>query len=344
MADDLFDESTMTFGEHIEALRVHMISALKGVVLVGCVMVFFGQNVVKIIVDPVEKQLHTYYTEHLTKRTQQMEQRQQDLPAEAREWVAFEATFSPEQLERLAQAIAPDQKASVKPEPITLTVNAPIGNLLQKLALPMADLMGRFKLKTLSAQEAFMIYFKAVLGASIVASSPWVFYQLYSFIAVGLYAHERRFVHLTLPFSVCLFLLGVGTCFFLVFPAMLKFFLAANDWIDLEPDFRLSEWVGFAVLLTIIFGAVFQMPLLMLMLERVGIVTHDQLAGKRRIAWFVNFIVAAMITPGGDPNTMVLLAIPMCFLFELGLFLMRYFQKRNPFAVEDPTADREEFF
>lgn len=109
--------------------------------------------------------------------------------------------------------------------------------------------------------------------------------------------------------------------------------------MDIEPEFRLSEWVGFAVMLMLIFGVMFQMPLMMLMLERVGIISHDMLVGKRRMAVFVNCVIAAVVTPGGDPNTMILLALPMCVLFELGLFLMRYFDKKNPFAVKEPTFE-----
>ncbi|MGL5095143.1 MAG: twin-arginine translocase subunit TatC, partial [Planctomycetia bacterium] len=87
---------------------------------------------------------------------------------------------------------------------------------------------------------------------------------------------------------------------------------------------------------------VFQMPLLMLMLERVGVISYEMLAGQRKIAVLVNFIIAATITPGGDPNTMVLLAIPMCLLFELGLLLMRYFRRSDPFAVGDPSEELAE--
>ena len=163
--------------------------------------------------------------------------------------------------------------------------------------------------------------------------------QIYSFIAVGLYAHERRFVNLSLPFSVALFLLGVSTCYFLIFPYMLQFFLGANDWMDLEPEIRLSEWVGFAVMLTIIFGVMFQLPLFMLILERVGIVLARTTRRQTQNGESSPTSSSAAIATPADPTTQVFLALPMCLLFELGLFLMRYFEKRNPFAVESPDDD-----
>ena len=364
MTDDLFEDGSMSFGEHIEELRIHLIRALKGLLVAFLVMIPLGHEVVKLITDPVEAQLKAFNRRRFEKLANHLSstdmtttddtarlatERTQvdgndalvglDVPD-----VKFQVTLAGDEVAKLARAINPAAEAPSDPKPLILELITSASGLVDQIALPMATVLGKSRMRTLSAQEGFMVYFKAVLGAAIVVASPWLFYQIYSFISVGLYAHERRFVNLTLPFSVILFLMGVAVCFYIVFPAMLKFFLTANEWMDLEPEFRLTEWVGFAVMLTIIFGAVFQMPLLMLMLERVGIVTHDQLAGKRKIAILVNFCVAAMITPGGDPNTMALLALPMCVLYELGLFLMWYFQRRNPFAVESPTEGDEDFF
>ena len=278
------------------------------------------------------------------------------------------ATFTAENLRALAHAMSPDlampepeepkpeepkpdepktdtddsavaDETATQPGAVTINFDASVASLVDKLAEPLNEVHGNYELSTLSAQEAFMVYFKAVLGAAAVLTSPWIFLQLYSFISVGLYAHERRFVNMTLPFSILLFLTGVATCYFMIFPFMLSFFLNANTWMDLQPNLRLSEWIGFSVILMLIFGIMFQLPLLMLMLERVGIVSHEVLAKKRKMAVFVMFIVAAIATPA-DPTSQVLLAIPMCGLYELGLFLMRYFEKRNPFRRRRSHARR----
>lgn len=336
MADDLFEDTTMTFGEHIEELRNHMIRAIIGILVAFIVMVFFGNYVVKLIVEPVEDQLRVWSEKNLQRRAHAFNEQWGALPDGERKTVHLEATLSPEQMRRLAKGLGVADADERTFPPTRLDLDASVGTLIEDITLPLAEVNRRWSLRSYSAQEAFMIFFKAVLGASVVLASPWVFYQAYSFVAVGLYAHERRFVNLTLPFSIALFLAGVAVCYFLVFPNMLRFFLAANDWMDIEPEIRLSEWVGFAVILLIIFGVTFQMPLLMLMLERVGIITYEQLAAKRKMAIFVNFILAAMITPGGDPNTMLFLAAPMCVLFEIGLLLMKYFQRVNPFEVADP--------
>jgi sec-independent protein translocase protein TatC len=200
----------------------------------------------------------------------------------------------------------------------------------------------------MSVPEALVIYFKAAMGAAVIISSPWVFYQIYSFVAVGLFAHERRFVRMTLPFCTLLFLVGVAFCYFVMLPVMVKFLLSANDWMGLQPDIRLNEWVGFCVLLLIVFGATFQLPILMMTLERVGIITYEMLATKRRIAFFGILIFAAIATPTPDPLSQALLAIPVYGLFEIGLLLMRRWGNRPEPAVEGdqerPERKRDPFF
>lgn len=340
MAKEPFEDKPMSFGEHIEELRRHLIRAVLWLLAAFFICVFKGEWVVKIIADPVEQQLTVWYKSQLEKRAKQYGAEQNNLPSEQQKHFEIEAQLEPDELAKLAAVIAPDRPAPA--EPLTLKLNYPVAPIVQAVLFDIAILEGKTRMKVLAAQEGFVIYFKCVLGAALILASPFIFREIYAFIAVGLYAHERRFVNLTLPFSIFLFLSGVAVCYFLVFPAMLSFFLGANEWMDLEPDFRLNEWVGFAVILMLIFGAVFQMPLLMLMLERVGIISYEFLVGKRRIAIFVNAFIAALITPGGDPNTMILLALPMCILYEIGLLLMRYFRRSNPFAVDTDASENGE--
>src|SRR5439155_12176307 len=119
-------------------------------------------------------------------------------------------------------------------------------------------------LTTLSISEGFMVYFKVSLLCGLVLASPWVFYQIWAFIAAGLYPHEKRYVHVYLPFSLGLFLVGVLICEFLVMPKAVEALLWFNEWIGLEPDMRLNEWLGFAIWMPVIFGLSFQTPLAML--------------------------------------------------------------------------------
>ena len=176
-------------------------------------------------------------------------------------------------------------------------------------------------LSTLSISEAMMVYMKVSLVTGFVIGSPWIFFQVWSFVAAGLYPHEKKYVHYYLPFSLGLFLVGVLVCEFLVMPKAVEALLWFNQWLGLEPDMRLSEWLGFAIMMPVVFGLSFQTPLIMLFLNRIGIMTVDSFREKRRIIWFLMAIFAAIITPSVDPYGMLFLWVPMCLLFELGIYL-----------------------
>jgi sec-independent protein translocase protein TatC len=181
----------------------------------------------------------------------------------------------------------------------------------------------RVSITTLSAQEAFGMYVKAALLVGVVLASPWIFYQLWTFVAAGLFPHEKRYVHIFLPMSIGLFLAGVFLAFFFVFDFVLDYLLQFNAWLGLDPDPRISEWMGFVLILPIGFGIGFQLPLVMLFLERIGIVDVDTYASQWRMAIVIIFVVSAILTPA-DPYSLLFLAIPLCLLYFGGLAICRW--------------------
>jgi sec-independent protein translocase protein TatC len=106
-----------------------------------------------------------------------------------------------------------------------------------------------------------------------------------------------------------------------------------NEWLDYEPEFRLTEWLGFAILMPFIFGLAFQTPLAMLLLRRLGLVRVQTYHEKRRLAWFIMALFAAVACPSTDAYSMVLLLAPMGLLYELGIILCRW----APGQPEIPT-------
>src|SRR5207247_616434 len=157
----------------------------------------------------------------------------------------------------------------------------------------------------------------ASVMTGFVLGSPWIFLQIWSFIAVGLYPHEKRLVNVYMPFSLGLFICGVFICEFFVIPKTIEALLWFNEWMGLKPDMRLSEWLGFAIMMPVIFGLSFQLPLAMLFGYRIGLFSVDTFRGKRRVIWFLMAVFAAVITPSTDPYSMMFLWVPMCLLFEL---------------------------
>jgi sec-independent protein translocase protein TatC len=182
------------------------------------------------------------------------------------------------------------------------------------------------KITSLSAHEAFIIYIKGSLLLGALLASPWIFYQVWSFVAAGLYPHEKRYIHVFLPFSLGLFLTGAATAFFLVFGPVLKFLLYFNVTLGITPDIRMNEWWGFVLLLPLGFGISFQLPLVMLFLERIGIFDVAAYLSKWRIAILVIFVASMLLTPA-DPTSMMLMAAPLTVLYFGGIALCKWMPK-----------------
>jgi len=156
-----------------------------------------------------------------------------------------------------------------------------------------------------------------------VGTSPWIFWQLWSFVGAGLYHHERRYVHIFLPFSLILFLIGVCLAFFFVMETVLTFLFQFNDWMGIDPDPRISEWLSFVLVMPLAFGIGFQLPLVMLFLERIGIFDVKAYWAKWKIAVLIIAVLAAVLTPSPDPWSMLLMGTPLCALYFGGILLCR---------------------
>ena len=207
-------------------------------------------------------------------------------------------------------------------------VRAPRVNVVK---LPTWRPLERKGLQSLRAEEAFMIWIKAALVAGAVFSSPWIFYQIWAFVAAGLYAHERKYIYVYLPISLGLFLAGALLAFYFVFKPVLSFLFGFNEMMNIEPDLRIGEWLGFVLFLPIGFGISFQLPLVMLFLNRIGIFTVELYLAKWRIAVLVIFVISMLLTPA-DPVSMMLMAGPLTLLYFGGIGMCRWMPKgRTPF-------------
>ena len=188
------------------------------------------------------------------------------------------------------------------------------------------------RVQTLNAHEAFMIWLKAAFICGFLIASPWVFYQVWSFIAAGLYSHEKKYVGIYLPLSLALFLGGAALAFFFVFEPVLDFLFGFNRAMNIHPDPRISEWMGFVLFLPIGFGVAFQLPLVMLMLHRIGLISVDIFVAKWRVAVLVICIVSMLLTPA-DPISMLLMAVPLVVLYFFGIGLAIWMPRiKNPYS------------
>ena len=330
--DDLFKESTMTFGEHIEELRVCLFRGLMGLLVGTGIGLYFGNEVVKFITTPLENALGEFYSEQSRlKYGKWQEQRgNDDLSVEYTDaeieritkeegWVFDIQYVDPR---RFAASIGVEGDASAGSEGLTAAKLVPV--FLWK--------KGEVRIKTLASQEAFMIWLKSAFVFGFLVSSPWIFWQVWQFVAAGLYPHERRYVHVFLPFSIVLFLAGAALAFFVVFRYVLGFLFTFNASLQIDPDPRISEWLGFALFLPVGFGIAFQLPLVMLFLERVGIFSVAVYKQRIRIAILVMAVLSMLLTPA-DPMSMLLMLFPLVALYFLGIALCAYMpRRRSPFG------------
>ena len=178
-----------------------------------------------------------------------------------------------------------------------------------------------------------LVPLKITLMAAFLVALPYVLYQAWAFVAPGLYTHEKRLVLPLVVSSTFLFLVGVAFCYFIVIPAMSAFIQAwAPKSITAAPD--IEQYFGFVLTLFIIFGLAFEVPIVVIVLARVGVVTIEQLRRYRGYFIVGAFIVAAVVTPP-DVISQLALAIPMCALYELGILAAQLFIKHTKAPDQD---------
>jgi sec-independent protein translocase protein TatC len=369
--EDMFSDTRMSFGDHLEDLRTHLLRAIKGFALAMVFAMFVGKYAVEFITAPVQAQLEVFYNRTAAQQAKKLSEdmKQESFYAPVKQ---FDIEFDPDvlraklglpalQRDALAQK-GQEVLGSVPRAFVKLLDECDAGHLINRkrfegesawVVLPIQITDPRFEqdlaksegmvrprtLKTFNVTEAFMVYFKVSFVVGLLIGSPWILYQIWMFVAAGLYPHEKNLVNVYLPFSVILFLAGAAMCQFLVMPKAIKFLLSFNDWMGLEPDLRLNEWLSFAIWMPVIFGASFQTPLVMVFLFKLGIADVSTFRKQRKLAWFLMAIFAVVISPSPDALSPLFLWVPMGFLYELGI-LMCAWQPQTPFDdVETPQTE-----
>ena len=169
-------------------------------------------------------------------------------------------------------------------------------------------------------------------------SAPWVFFQIWKFVAAGLYPHEQKYVYLYLPVSLALFALGVCLAFFFVFEPVLQFLFSFNASMGIKPQLRIGEWLSFVLFLPLGFGIAFQLPLVMLFAQRIGLVSTSTYTSHWRIAVMIISVLSMLLTPA-DPISMIMLGGPLTLLYFFGIGLCRWMPRnQNPFADDAVAA------
>ncbi len=171
----------------------------------------------------------------------------------------------------------------------------------------------------------FMVPMKVTMMLALMISLPWVLYQAWAFVAPGLYTYEKRLVARLIISSSALFILGVAFCYYFVFGTVFKFINEfAPKSISVAPD--IENYFDFVLTMCLAFGLTFEVPVVVIVLVRMGLVTVEKLKSIRPYVIVGAFVIAAIVTPP-DVMSQLFLAIPLCLLYEIGLLLAPFFQK-----------------
>jgi len=174
--------------------------------------------------------------------------------------------------------------------------------------------------------EAFFTYLKLSFLSAIFLASPYILYQAWLFVAPALYSHEKRYVVPFVLSATFFFIAGAAFGYFVVFPFGFKFFLGfATDFIRPAP--KIKEYLSLAFTLLLAFGLVFELPVFIFFLSRMGVVDYKMLARNRRYAILIIFVAAAIFTPP-DVITQLMMAGPLLLLFELSIWVAKIFGRR----------------
>jgi sec-independent protein translocase protein TatC len=195
------------------------------------------------------------------------------------------------------------------------------------LAKPMiATLPPGTKMIATGVITPFMVPLKVTLLAAFMLALPAILYQAWAFVAPGLYSHEKKFALPLIVASTSLFLLGVAFCYFFVFNTVFKFINQFSP-SSITPAPDIEQYLNFVMTMFLAFGVTFEVPVVVVVLVRFGIVSLAKLRDFRPYAIVGAFIIAAVVTPP-DVTSQFMLALPMCLLYELGLFVARFVGKR----------------
>lgn len=182
--------------------------------------------------------------------------------------------------------------------------------------------------------EAFFVKLKVSMFFGFIIALPVVLWALWRFFSPALYSYEKKYVYLFVPASVILFAGGILFSYFVVLKVVLSFLIFITG-DSLDTMFKVDQYAAFVLAFTLPFGFVFEMPVLTWLLSRFGIISYELLSANRKYAVLIIAILSAALTPGGDPISMTMMAVPVYVLFEISVIVARITSNRRLAVSED---------
>ena len=333
-ADDLFEKSSMSFGDHLEELRRALFKSSVWLAVGLAIGLPLATTVVNYMQVPLRKSLDKYYDKK--SKAEMTQSSGKEVSTELSKWLIGEKKVTEvvfRDMRRLKAALTGELSESDRNNP-------------DSLGLPdVADLVAfrefvgiNASTEALGLQEPFLIWFKAGLVIAFLVASPGIFFHIWQFISAGLYPHERRYVYFFLPTSLLLFWAGAALAFFFIFNMVIDFLLEFNASMGIGASPRLTDYMSFALMLPLGFGISFQLPLVMLVLERLGILSVQLYVSQWRMAILIIAFLSMILTPN-DVGSMLGMAIPLVGLYFVGIAMCKYLPRSDMLRGQatDPT-------
>ncbi|MEN8128003.1 MAG: twin-arginine translocase subunit TatC [Planctomycetota bacterium] len=312
---------SMSLGDHLEELRARLILMILGIVVGLIATLFFGTHLVSFLKTP-------YY--NAMKRISM--QKSESLPSDPND-LSFRnnlvcITVSEHNIHSM-KSLKPGDHFLAQ---VQFYRDDPNNSAFTELKMAPGnaefDRRSVKGLRTLRLQEGMLVYLKVCFVFGFILVCPWVFWQMWAFVSAGLYQHEKKFVHVVVPISALLFI--TGTVFFMtvVAPLAMSFFMRFDRLINVESDWTLQYYMNFVLMLTLVFGAAFQMPIAIVFAEMMGLVSIENLTKSRKFVILALLFIAAVATPP-DVISQVLLAAPLYVLYEASIVVCRILRKRK---------------
>lgn len=213
------------------------------------------------------------------------------------------------------------------------------GEIMKFLSLPLYQVLPAGSRPIFTDQAgAFFTLTKVAFLSAVLLALPWILYQAWSFVAPGLYEHERRFALPLIVSSVFFLLVGIAFAYTFVLPAAYRFFIAMSERTGAETLQDLQKYWDFTLAIFFGFGLTFEIPVVQMLLLKSGLVSVEQMKSARRYVVVGAFVVAAVLTPP-DVISQFMLAVPLCLLYELGIVFGRFVKARSSTmeVEEEPT-------
>jgi sec-independent protein translocase protein TatC len=175
--------------------------------------------------------------------------------------------------------------------------------------------------------DKFMAHIKVGVLGGVIMTCPYWLYHVWRFISPGLYKHERRYAAGFIIAGTVLFMCGVCFVYFLIYPAAFEFLFRIGGDVD-KPMITIDEYLGFFTMTTLVFGAAFELPVVLMVLAMMGVIDANFLKSKRRYAMMILAVVAAIVTPP-DPLSMIMMLVPLLLLYESSIWLIHFLVKEN---------------